>query len=160
MRALLLVLLLATPAPAQEAESPVAPPDPLAAWEADPTAALPAEGVELDVFEYVARPLVVFGDSPRQPQVVEQLRLIEQGLADLERRDVVVIVDTDPDARSPVRQALRPRGFGLVLVDKDGRVMLRQAAPTAMRELTRAIDRSPLREEELRNGAAAPAGEG
>jgi hypothetical protein len=129
-----------------------APVDPVAAWEADRTVILDAAEADLEAFEYVARPLVVFADSPRQPQFVEQLRLIEAAVGDLAERDVVVIVDTDPEARSEVRRALRPRGFGLVLVDKDGRVTLRQPAPTAVREVTRAIDRTPIRQEELRTG--------
>ncbi|EYD78284.1 hypothetical protein Rumeso_00113 [Rubellimicrobium mesophilum DSM 19309] len=127
--------------------------DPVAMWQAEPTGVLSAEGVDLAAFRYLARPLVVFGDSPLQPQVVEQLRLIEREIGDLAGRDVAVIVDTDPSARSAVRQALRPRGFALVLLDKDGRVTLRRPAPLSVREIARAIDRTPLRREELRNGA-------
>ena len=171
--ALVLALLVAGPVTAEErdvllaqAEQPgteasesgtteESAPDPAAAWEADRSAILPAEGVDLGEFEYLARPLVIFGDSPRQPQVVEQLRLLEQQIADLASRDVAVILDTDPEARTPARQELRPRGFALVLLDKDGRVTLRRPAPLSVREITRAIDRSPLRQEELRNGVAA-----
>lgn len=172
-RLLTALLFLALPAAAQEAatgtsspdaqeadglEMPaeaVAPADPVAAWEADHTAILPAEGIDLDAFEYVARPVVIFADSPRQPQLLEQVRLLEEALGDLAARDAVVIVDADPEARSAVRRELRPRGFGLVLVDKDGRVILRQPAPTAVREITRAIDRTPIRQEELREGRGA-----
>lgn len=128
--------------------------DPVAAWEADKTLILEADGLDLEAFEYVARPLVVFADSPRQPQFVEQMRLIELEIDDLAARDVAVIVDTDPDARSEARRELRPRGFALVLVDKDGRVTVRQPGPTAVREISRAIDRTPIRQEELRNGRA------
>ncbi len=133
----------------------VAPADPVAVWEADPTAILPADGIDLEVFEYVARPLVIFADSPRQPQVEEQVRLLEADLEALALRDVAVILDTDPEARTAVRRELRPRGFGLVLVDKDGRVTLRRPAPLSVREIARAIDRTPIRQEELRNGRAA-----
>jgi hypothetical protein len=131
-------------------EAEAAPEDPVAAWEADPTAILPAEGIDLGAFEYVARPLLLFADSPRQPQLLEQIRLLEADLAALEERDVVVILDTDPDARSDVRRELRPRGFGIVLVDKDGRVTFRRPAPMTVREITRSIDRTPIRLEELR----------
>jgi hypothetical protein len=130
----------------------VAPEDPVAAWEADPTAILPAEGIDLYAFEYVARPLVIFADSPRQPQVQEQVRLLEADLASLGLRDVVIILDTDPEARTAVRRELRPRGFGIVLVDKDGRVTFRRPEPLSVREIARAIDRTPIRQEELRNG--------
>lgn len=160
IRVLALLLLAGTslaPATAQEAPAaepvagPVAeaaPADPVEAWLADPTAVLPADGVDLAAFEFVARPLVVFADSPRQPEFAEQMRLIEADMDELAARGVAVIVDTDPDARSAVRQALRPRGFGLVLIDLDGRVTLRQPAPTTVREVARAIDRSPIRQEE------------
>jgi hypothetical protein len=177
--ALALVLVPRAPTPAQEA-APADPPglaeasasteaaipdpvsdpaadpalDPLAAWEADRTLVLPAAGLDLAAFAYLARPLVVFADSPRQPQFLEQMRLIEAGLGDLARRDVAVIVDTDPGARSAVRAALRPRGFGVVLLDMDGRVLLRRPDPTDAREIGRTIDRSPLRQEELRGGRA------
>lgn len=161
IRSLAVVLALALAGPVLGQEAGTAPPadastsaasDPVAAWEADRSTVLPAEGVELGDFEYVARPLVIFGESPRQPEVLEQLRLIEAELGTLAARDVAVILDTDPDARSDVRGALRPRGFALVLLDKDGRVTLRRPAPLSVREIARAIDRSPLRQEELRNG--------
>lgn len=171
-RLIALLLLVAGPAWTQETPAAATPadtsavtaadpavaqePDPVAAWESDRTAVLPAEGVDLGDFEYLARPLVIFGDSPRQPQVTEQLRLVEAEAGTLAARDVVVILDTDPDARSEVRQDLRPRGFGVVLMDKDGRVTLRRPAPLSVREIARAIDRTPLRQEELRSGREPP----
>lgn len=156
--------LAAAPLPAQDALAATAvtsgveagQTDPVAAWQAEPGAVIEATGVDLEAFEYVARPLVVFADSPEQPQFVEQMRLIESDVAALALRDVAIIVDTDPDARSDVRQALRPRGFGLVLMDKDGRVALRRPSPLTTREISRAIDGMPLRQEELRNRGAAP----
>ena len=63
-----------------------------------------------------------------------------------------MIVDSDPAGAGALRRALRPRGFGVVLVDKDGRVALRRPAPLTPREIARAIDRSPIRQEELRAG--------
>ncbi len=74
---------------------------------------------------------------------------INRDLAALDERDVVVIVDTDPEARTPVRQRLRPRGFSLVLMDKDGEVKMRKPQPWSVREITRAIDRFPLRRQEM-----------
>jgi hypothetical protein len=68
----------------------------------------------------------------------------------LEERDVIVLADTDPSAKSDVRKTLRPRGFGIVVIDKDGAVMLRKPDPWDLRELTRAIDKTPLRRDELR----------
>lgn len=140
----------ASDAPPVDAAEEAAAPDPVARWSADRTVLLDAAAVTLADFEYLARPLVIFADSPRQPQFIEQMRLIEDDLPTLGLRDVAIIVDSDPDARSEPRQALRPRGFALVLLDKDGRVLLRRPAPTTVREIARTIDRSPLRQEEIR----------
>jgi hypothetical protein len=170
MKALLALLLLAGPAAAQQVASdsagqpgvatdvaPAADPlaeaaDPVARWQAAPETVLEGPEVDLEAFEYVARPFVIFADSPRQPQLAEQLRLLEADPGALARLDVAVIVDSDPEAASEVRRGLRPRGFGVVLVDKDGRVALRRPAPLTVREIVRAIDRSPIRQEELRAG--------
>jgi hypothetical protein len=48
-----------------------------------------------------------------------------------------------------VRPRLRPRGFSLVLMDKDGEVKRRNPAPWGVREITHAIDRFPLRRQEM-----------
>lgn len=107
---------------------------------------------ELDSFKWAARVLVVFADSPLDPSFVEQVSLLEARPEPLRDRDVVVFTDTDPAARSPIRLDLRPRGFALVIVDKDGRVMLRKPDPWDVREITRAIDKTPLRQQEIERG--------
>lgn len=133
--------------------------DPVAQWEADRTRIFDAADVNLQDFIYVARPLIVFADTPRQPQFMDQLAILESDMAALAARDVVVIVDSDPAAASEARRTQRPRGFALVLIEKDGRVLLRRPVPQTIRELTRTIDRSPLRQEEIRyrgRGAGLP----
>jgi hypothetical protein len=105
---------------------------------------------DLAQFVWVARPVVVFADSPNDPRFIQQMDLLEAGQKDLIERDVVVLTDTDPAANGPLRTQLRPRGFSLVLLGKDGKVALRKPEPWHVRELTRAIDKMPLREEEMR----------
>ena len=102
----------------------------------------------LDSLLWVARPLVVFADSPNDPRYAQQLQMLESGRAELEERRVVVLTDVDPAADGPLRQALRPRGFGLVLIDTDGSVVQRRPSPTTVRELSGTIDRLPSRREE------------
>jgi hypothetical protein len=75
--------------------------------------------VVLDDLMFVKRPVVVFADSPNDPNFIRQMELIGRDPASLLARDVVVITDTDPAARSELRKKLRPRGFSLVLLDKD-----------------------------------------
>ena len=108
--------------------------------------------INLDDFLWVSRPIVVLADSPDDPRFLEQLRLLEERLPDLKERDVVVITDTDPSQQTDLRQALRPRGFMLVLIGKDGGIKLRKPSPWSVREISRVIDKMPMRRQEIRTG--------
>ena len=108
--------------------------------------------INLDDFLWVNRPIVVLADSPDDPRFLEQLRLLEERLPDLKERDVVVITDTDPSQQTDLRQALRPRGFMLVLIGKDGGIKLRKPSPWSVREISRVIDKMPMRRQEIRTG--------
>lgn len=105
----------------------------------------------LDEFLWQARLLVVFADSAFDPRFVQQMEYIEAREGELVDRDVIVITDTDPSANSPIRQELRPRGFDLVLIGKDGFKYLRKPLPWDVREISRSIDKMPLRQQELRD---------
>ncbi|MFV0244179.1 MAG: DUF4174 domain-containing protein [Qingshengfaniella sp.] len=123
----------------------------------DPTGSAPempliTETDSLDQFLWLARPVVVFADTPNDPRFIQQMAMLEDQKAALLERDVVVIVDTDPKANSAIRRQLRPRGFMLVLIDKDGRVQMRKPNPWSVREISRAIDKTPLRLDEIREG--------
>ena len=121
-------------------------------WQADPTLVFDASEVTLAELLFVARPVIVFADSPFDPRFAEQLDLLAADVSGLVARDVIVIADSDPAARSDARARLRPRGFGLVVIGKDGRVAQRKPAPWSVREITRAIDKLPLRQQEIREG--------
>lgn len=123
---------------------------PVEVWEADPTTIFDAAEIDLAEFQWVARPIVVFANTARDPSFGEQLEELQDGLDQLIERDVVLVVDTDPDARSDIRQRLRPRGFMMVLIGKDGEVELRKPFPWTVRELNRSIDKMPLRQREMR----------
>lgn len=110
---------------------------------------LSAAEIDLDTFKWIKRPIVVFADTPADPRYIEQMRLLAERPDALEERDVVIITDTDPAARSSVRTRLRPRGFQLAIIGKDGSVSLRKPSPWDVREITRAIDKMPLRQDEL-----------
>jgi ABC-type sugar transport system substrate-binding protein len=136
---------------------------PLAALaeETTPTAAftpVPAAEIVWTDLMYVKRPIVVFADSPNDPNFIRQMELIARDTGQLADRDVIVITDTDPDARTEVRKKLRPRGFSLVLLDKDLKPVIRKPLPWEVREITHAIDKFPLRRQEIQQGAARGAG--
>jgi hypothetical protein len=153
MRRLIAVALIVLPAApaAQEGEATTA----VVAVQAQETAAPgPEDAAEpeappsLEELMWVARPLVVFADSPNDPRYGQQMALIEEGAPELEDRLVVVLTDTDPAANGPLRRELRPRGFGIVLIDTDGSVVQRRPTPTTVRELSGTIDRLPSRRQE------------
>ncbi|MGX0878171.1 hypothetical protein ACSSV4_002868 [Roseovarius sp. MBR-154] len=110
--------------------------------------------INLNELKWIKRPLVVFADTPNDPRFIEQMEYIEGRLSALEALDVIVITDTDPAAQTDIRRKLRPRGFGLVGIAKDGSIFLRKPAPWHVREITRSIDKLPARQRELREGAA------
>jgi hypothetical protein len=105
----------------------------------------------LDEYAWTNRVLIVFADSDRDPRFVQQMAMLEDDPTPLENRDIVVITDLDPE--SELRTQLHPRGFALVLVDKDGSITLRRPSPQSVRELARMIDKTPLRIDELAAGA-------
>jgi hypothetical protein len=98
---------------------------------------------------YTSRALVVFAPAAEDPRFIRQMELLAIDNGDLAARDVVLIVDTDPAAKSAIRTQLRPSGFSLVILDKDGRTALRKPQPWSLREITRAIDKFPSRRGEM-----------
>jgi len=145
--ALFLSLLLSAPVFAQDAEEANAP----EVTEEPTLLIVEAEDVTLEQYLWISRPLVVFADSPLDPRFEEQIELLLADAEELMIRDVVVITDTCPEDCSGFREKLRPRGFALVLIGKDGQVKLRKPSPWDVREITHAIDKWPIRLKEIRD---------
>ena len=99
--------------------------------------------------------MVIFAESANDPAFQRQLELLDARTDELIERDIVIITDTNPDARSALRTELRPRGFMLTLIGKDGGVKLRKPFPFDVRELTRQIDKMPIRRQEIIDAKAA-----
>lgn len=147
-RTLLLALLSVSPLSAAAQDTTVA----TASEAVDPLTPRSTEGLTLEDFQWLARPIIVFADTPADPRFIEQMELLTRRADALLERDVVILFDTDPDARSEIRTALRPRGFSIVIMGKDGTVGMRRPNPRDVREIVRAIDNFQLRQEELRQG--------
>ena len=126
----------------------------LEAWQADRTQIFDAPGVTLEEFRWIARPVVVFADTAADPRFRQQMEYLTARLDALALRDVVIIVDTDPSARSAIRTELRPRGFMLAILAKEGSVVARKPLPWDVREITRSIDKLPLRLQEIRDSTS------
>ena len=110
---------------------------------------LDATEADLDSFLWQLRPILLFANTPADPAYEQQLRVILERSEEFADRDVVLIVDTDPASASDARQRLRPRGFMLAIIDKDGEVKQRRPSPRSARELMAVIDRFPLRRQEM-----------
>ncbi len=112
--------------------------------EAPAFAPVPADQeVEADLL-FLRRPVIVFADSPNDPAFVRQMQLLDRYYPQFEARDVILIIDTDPATPSALRQKLRPRGFSLVLMDKDWKPMIRKPLPWDGREIVNSIDKMPI----------------
>lgn len=105
---------------------------------------VPATEADEEALRYSRRPVIVFADSPDDPSFTRQIELLERYLHELALRDVILITDTDPAARSALRQRLRPRGFSLVIMDKDWGSAIRKPLPWDGREVVNAIDKMPI----------------
>ncbi len=114
-----------------------------------PFAPVPADHVVMADLLYLKRAVVVFAESPNDSNYIRQMELLARDTADLIERDVIVITDTTPQPKSDIRTKLRPNGFALVILDKDGTTVLRKPFPWDTREITHAIDKFPSRRIEV-----------
>lgn len=146
---LMLGISLAGTAYAQDADAAVTIVPPVEAWQEDPLIIFNGSDVDIADFKWIARPVVVFATSTADPRFAQQMELLADRTDELVQRDVVVIVDTDEDNLSDLRRKLRPRDFMIVLIGKDGGVKLRKPFPYDVRELSRSIDKMPLRQQEI-----------
>ncbi len=161
LTALLTALPLAAQAQASDAgmEVHAAPTSGLLVAETEPVAAaepavamlqiLNASEVDLDSLLWVARIVAVVADTPNDPAFIRQMRDVESRAAFLLERDVVVITDSDRRSDSELRRRLRPRGFMLAIIEKDGSITQRRPSPRDVREIAAIIDRFPLRRQEI-----------
>lgn len=116
--------------------------------EAPEFAPVAAADVSLDDLLWLNRPVLLFAQRPDDPLLVRQLAALAEEWPALKERDVTVIVDSDPKSESDARTRIRPHGFMMVLLSKDGAIAQRKPRPWSARELIHAIDKMPLRIEE------------
>ena len=95
------------------------------------------------------RPVVIFSDSPDDINFKLQIKMLKKNVNALEERDIIVFTDTNPEISSELRNKLRPRGFTLIILGKDGEVKLRKPFPWKIREISRVIDKMPMRMQEM-----------
>ena len=116
----------------------------------EPPAFGPLDAAEIKEADYLylRRPVIVFADSAQNPNFIRQMELLAPYMAELERRDVILITDTAPEAPSDLRRRLRPRGFALILMDKDWGSATRKPLPWDGREIINHIAKFPTSRQE------------
>jgi hypothetical protein len=100
---------------------------------------------------WVKRPVIIFANTDLDVNFQTQMKSLRQGAEELAARDVVVLVDTNPANKTALRKKFRPRGFAVLLMGKDGQIKLRKPFPWDARELSRSIDKMPMRQQEMRS---------
>ena len=111
-----------------------------------------AEEDPLAQYLWEARPVVIFADSDKDPRFQRQVASLADRPDEMAERDVVILLDTDPDGDSALRRKFRPRDFQIILVGKDGETKLRRPHPITAEDLNRQIDRMPMRRREMIGG--------
>tara|TARA_A100001015_G_scaffold124917_1_gene138432 strand:- start:639 stop:1061 length:423 start_codon:yes stop_codon:yes gene_type:complete len=109
------------------------------------------EETTIDGYLWVKRPVIIFANTDLDVNFQTQMKSLRQGAEELAARDVVVLVDTNPANKTALRKRFRPRGFAVLLMGKDGQIKLRKPFPWDARELSRSIDKMPMRQQEMRS---------
>ena len=107
--------------------------------------ALQPEMLSSDLRSYAGHStlIVIFADSLDDAEFTAQLDILRPHAEFLSARNIVLLTDTSPDANGPLRQALRPRGFSLLLINSVGTLAQRRGTVTDSQRLIRQIGQMP-----------------
>jgi hypothetical protein len=119
------------------------------------------------------RPLLVFSAVASDPRLKRQMALLDGDADDMMDRFVLytpvtpdpqklitpvdtpfTVLSTEQMAEIRTRFHISPAEFAILLVDEDGSVMLRSTNPVNPMRLNALIDRTPLRQAEMRRPGA------
>ncbi len=109
------------------------------------------------------RPIMVYADSPQNPDAMEQLAMLGSDPAPLEDREVIIVEVYGSGVSRYRGQPLAPESarswhdryragrwpFEVVLVGKDGGVKMRRPRAVSVEELSEIIDELPERRREV-----------
>ena len=110
-----------------------------------------------------ARPLLIFAARPDDPQLIIQLRTLQDHAAEAQERQItpLAIIYNNPsptdakltptDAEATRRRfSIAPNEFVVILVGKDGGEKLRSSKPISMAKLDETVDSMPMRQDEVK----------
>lgn len=109
---------------------------------------LAPDTADLNQYRWHNRPVVIFAPSAKDADYIQQIAILNHNQAELAERDIIVLSDTSPAAHGQLRSQLKPQGFAVVLVGKDGGMKLRDTTPLSAEVLLSTIDRMPMRKAE------------
>ncbi|ORM65384.1 hypothetical protein PRCB_22655 [Pantoea rodasii] len=109
---------------------------------------LSPETADLNTYRWHNRPVVIFAPSKQDSRYQQQITLLESQKTALTERDIIVLSDTSPGDKGQLRSQLKPKGFEVVLVGKDGGMKLRETTPLSAEVLLSTIDNMPMRKTE------------
>jgi hypothetical protein len=114
-----------------------------------------------------ARPLLIFAPTPDDPQLILQLRRLQQTPATVaattDRNIVLIAIPFQTPSPSPAtltttdataarhRFHIAPSDFAVILLGKDGGEKLRSSKPLTLQTLCDTIDAMPMRQQEMRS---------
>jgi Domain of unknown function (DUF4174) len=110
----------------------------------------PVEAGDLAQYRSSYRLVLLFAPSDQDPAYIEQRAALEATLDGLVERDILVVIDTDPNGHGSLRTSFDAEGFEVLLIGKDGGVKLRQREPIGTDTLFALIDAMPMRRQEMR----------
>ncbi len=110
---------------------------------------LTPETASLNQYQWQYRPVVIFAPSETDLNYVHQMAMLEKSKAELAERDIIVLSDTSHASKGHLRAQLKPAGFEVVLIGKDGGMKIRETKPISSEDLLSTIDRMPMRKANL-----------
>lgn len=111
--------------------------------------ALSPDTADLNQYRWHNRPVVIFAPSEKDARYQQQIAMLKANPSGLAERDIIVLTDNAPNQSGQLRSQLKPKGFEVVLVGKDGGMKLRETTPISSEALLSTIDQMPMRKAKL-----------
>ncbi len=94
--------------------------------------------------------ILVFAEQTSDEHYQQQLQILGRRAEDFRARNVLIYVDPDPSIGSSLRETMKPEGFLVALLAKDGRSIVKESEPVSAEFLLSIVDRLPEIQREFR----------
>jgi hypothetical protein len=107
-------------------------------------------GIDLASYRFKSRLLVILSPDVRNAAYRSQEAEAQRYAQGYRERDLVVLSETEPNGELHQRFKLTGNNFRVLLIGKDGHVVLTEAEPIVSERLFALIDAMPMRQQEMR----------